>query len=169
MSGDKLLGGPQAGVVLGSRHAIARLRQDPFARAMRVDKMTIAALTATLELYRDRETALREIPTLAMLTASATSIQARCIAVQSALQSAGISSEIVESLASAGGGAFPASDIPSFSVAMEGDAIAVEKKLRLGEIPVVGRISDGTVFLDLRSVPPSYDEQFTAAVVTSLE
>ena len=81
MSGDKLLGGPQAGIIVGKAHAIARLKQDPFARAMRVDKMTIAALGATLGLYREPERALSDIPTLAMITADVGTVRARCEAL----------------------------------------------------------------------------------------
>ena len=102
MSGDKLLGGPQAGIVLGARHAIARLRQDPFARAMRVDKMTIAALAATLELYRDPARALREIPTLSMIASPAESVRERCERAAIQLREAGIAATVVSSVASVG-------------------------------------------------------------------
>ncbi|HZK78748.1 MAG TPA: L-seryl-tRNA(Sec) selenium transferase, partial [Gemmatimonadaceae bacterium] len=104
MSGDKLLGGPQAGIIIGKRNLVDRLRRDPFARVMRVDKMTIAALTATLELYRDRDLALREIPALAMLAASAGQIFARCEDVADKLHQSGIECLVVESEASVGAG-----------------------------------------------------------------
>ena len=168
MSGDKLLGGPQAGIILGARHAVARLRQDPFARAMRVDKMTIAALTATLELYRDPESALRDIPALAMLTSPSTELRARCDAAKALLENAGITVEVVESSASVGGGAFPSHEIPSFSLAFNGDAKSLERQLRSGDTPVIGRISGKLLLLDLRSVPASDDDQLVTAIIAAL-
>lgn len=168
MSGDKLLGGPQAGIVVGARNAIARLRQDPFARAMRVDKMTIAALTATLELYREPEKAVREIPALAMLTAPAGEIRARCDAARTKLEGAAIAAIVVETLASAGGGAFPSYGIPSFSLAFEGDAETLERRLRTGDTPVIGRITGDRLLLDLRSVPLFDDDQLVRAVIAAL-
>ena len=104
MSGDKLLGGPQAGIVLGSHDVVARMRKDPFARAMRVDKLTIAALTATLELYRDPESATAGIPTLSMITASAVSIRARCESVVGSLLERSIRGDVRESEATVGSG-----------------------------------------------------------------
>jgi L-seryl-tRNA(Ser) seleniumtransferase len=168
MSGDKLLGGPQAGIVLGARSAIARLKQDPFARAMRVDKMTIAALTATLELYRDPGTATREVPALAMITADAESIRARCEAVAAAFREYGIEAAVVSSVASAGAGAFPTQDIPSFAIALS-DPENCERRLRSSEHPVIGRISDGRLLLDMRSVPEGDDQAFQSAVVAALQ
>ena len=168
MSGDKLLGGPQAGIVVGERHAIARMRQDPFARAMRVDKMTIAALTATLELYRDPSTALREIPTLAMLTGAAAGVRARCERTAGLLREAGIAVEVVESTASAGGGAFPSVDIPSFAISPAGEAADLERRLRLADIAVVGRIADDRLLLDMRSIPERDDDAFASALKSVL-
>jgi len=168
MSGDKLLGGPQAGIIIGKRSSIDLLRRDPFARAMRVDKMTIAALTATLELYRDRDVALREIPALAMLTAPADQIRERCQSIVSRLSSAGVDATVVESEGSVGAGAFPTQPIPSFAVRMEGKAAELEEKLRLADLPVVGRISDGGLLLDLRSVPPAHDALLAKSVVEAV-
>ena len=169
MSGDKLLGGPQAGIVLGARHAIARLRQDPFARAMRIDKLTIAALTATLELYRDPDQALRKIPALAMIGSSAERIRERCELLSESLASRGIASRVVESTATVGAGAFPSDGIPSFAVAMSGDAVSLEKALRLSSAtPVIGHIVNDELLLDLRSVPERDDAAFANAVGAAL-
>ena len=168
MSGDKLLGGPQAGIVLGKRHELDLLRRDPFARAMRVDKMTIAALTATLELYRDPQTALSEIPALSMLTSSPESIRIRCHAIATGLVREGINARVVESEASVGAGAFPTTPIPSFALSFENDAAEIEHKLRLGEFPVVGRIADGALLLDLRSVQPRDDASLLRAIENAL-
>ena len=164
MSGDKLLGGPQAGIVLGKRRELDLLRRDPFARAMRVDKMTIAALTATLELYRDPATAVTEIPALSMLTASSESIRVRCEAIAADLLSAGINVRVVDSEASVGAGAFPTTPIPSFAISFEDEAAGIEQILRLGELPVIGRIADGRFLLDLRSVLPNEDSSICRAI-----
>jgi Selenocysteine synthase [seryl-tRNASer selenium transferase] len=168
MSGDKLLGGPQAGIVVGKAHAIARLKQDPFARAMRVDKMTIAALGATLSLYRDPERALSEIPTLTMITSPVTAVRARSETLATALGEAGIRAEVMNTIASVGAGAFPTREIPSAGVALDGDAARLEEQLRAGRPPVIGRITDGRLLLDLRSVPAAHDTQLTSAVLRAL-
>ena len=168
MSGDKLLGGPQAGIIVGKAHAIARLKQDPFARAMRVDKLTIAALGATLGIYRQPERALSEIPTLAMITATEDVVRARCDILARALREAGIGARVVSTSASVGAGAFPTRDIPSAGVALDGNATVIEERLRAGRTPIIGRISDGQFLLDLRSVPPAHDARLTSAVVRAL-
>jgi len=168
MSGDKLLGGPQAGIIVGKAHAIARLKQDPFARAMRVDKLTIAALGATLGIYRQPERALSEIPTLAMITATEDVVRARCDILARALRDAGIGARVVGTSASVGAGAFPTRDIPSAGVALDGNATVIEELLRTGRTPIIGRISDGQFLLDLRSVPPAHDARLTSAVVRAL-
>ncbi|HEU4878692.1 MAG TPA: L-seryl-tRNA(Sec) selenium transferase [Gemmatimonadaceae bacterium] len=169
MSGDKLLGGPQAGIVLGARHAIARMRQDPFARAMRVDKLTIAALTATLELYRDPAQAVEEIPALAMIASSAERIRKRCERVSESLAARGIASRVAACTATVGAGAFPTDSIPSFAVVIGGNAVKLEEALRLSpNSPVIGRIADDELMLDLRSVPERDDAAFADAVGAAL-
>ena len=168
MSGDKLLGGPQAGIILGERNAIARIRRDPFARAMRVDKLTIAALAATLELYREPERAVRDVPALAMITAGAEQIRSRCEQLASRLSAAGIAASTGESEASVGAGAFPTHVIPSFAVVLGGDARALEQRLRISPTPVIGRISSDRLHLDLRSVPRGDDDALAAALITAL-
>jgi L-seryl-tRNA(Ser) seleniumtransferase len=170
ISGDKLLGGPQAGIILGARSAIARLRKNPLARALRVDKLTLSALEATLRLYLDTEEARTEIPVLAMLTASVGDIAARADALVLKLKSAGIPATVVESVATVGGGAFPTSEIPSRAVSLGRgeDAASLEARLRLGEVPVIGRIADDQLLLDLRSVLPRDDEALGGAVTRAL-
>jgi len=171
MSGDKLLGGPQAGIVLGTRDAVERMRRNPLTRALRVDKLTLAALEATLALYRDPARALREIPALAMLTAPVARIRERAEALCARLAAAGIEASVLGTDASAGGGAFPTRRIPSAAVALGGDAAAHEARLRAagaGALPVVGRIADGRLLLDLRSVPDADDDALAAAVLAAL-
>jgi L-seryl-tRNA(Ser) seleniumtransferase len=168
MSGDKLLGGPQAGIILGSSAAVAKLRKNPFARAMRVDKLTLSALEATLRLYLEPERALKEIPVLAMLTAPAAEIESRARAVVRALGDAGIEAEVTPSKSNVGGGAFPTAEIPSIAIVLSGMASEMEAKLRGGDPPVIARIADGKVLLDLRSVQPREDGTLSRAVVMAL-
>ncbi|HEY8833075.1 MAG TPA: L-seryl-tRNA(Sec) selenium transferase [Gemmatimonadaceae bacterium] len=165
MSGDKLLGGPQAGIILGAANLIARLRKNPFARAMRVDKLTFAALEATLRLYLDPERAVREIPVLSMLTATVKDVTTRAEVVVAKVRAAGIEAEATESNASVGGGAFPTAAIPSRAVVLLRNAQESEKKLRLGDPAVIGRVSDGNLLLDLRTVLPREDELLAQAII----
>ena len=168
MSGDKLLGGPQAGIILGDAKAIAACRKNPLARAVRVDKLTLAALEATLALYRDPSRAVRHIPTLAMLTAPIGTVRIRGEQVRERLYAAGLACDVVETEASVGGGAFPTARIPSCAVAFSGPADEIERRLRLGAHAVIGRIGHGRLMLDLRSVPEAYDDQLVRAVMASL-
>jgi L-seryl-tRNA(Ser) seleniumtransferase len=158
MSGDKLLGGPQAGIILGAANLIAKLRKNPFARAMRVDKLTLSALEATLRLYLEPERAIREIPVLAMLTASVKEIGARAEAVAARLRAAGIEANVAESSASVGGGAFPTATILSRAIVLSRNVQELEEKLRAGEPAVIGRIFERNLLLDLRSVLPREDD-----------
>lgn len=158
-SGDKLFGGPQAGIILGSREAIARLKSHPLARAMRLDKMTLAALEATLRLYRDPEVAVREIPTLRMLTMDIATCRAQAGALADQLRAAlgeAASFEVVDDITRAGGGALPMEDIPTAVVAVEVRGVAaaeLERRLRLEPpIPIVVRIRDDRVLVDPRTL-----------------
>ncbi|MEO8909155.1 MAG: L-seryl-tRNA(Sec) selenium transferase [Gemmatimonadaceae bacterium] len=164
MSGDKLLGGPQAGIILGSNALIAKLRKNPFARAMRVDKLTLSALEATLRLYLEPERALREIPVLAMLTAAVNDLKSRAESIAKRLVANGIDAEILASNASVGGGAFPTAAIPSVAIALSERITHVEERLRLGAPAVIGRIAEGNLLLDMRSVLPREDEVLLAAI-----
>ena len=168
MSGDKLLGGPQAGIVLGRADAIAAVKRNPLTRALRVDKLTLAALAATLELYRDPARAVREVPALAMLTAPPSVVRARAEALRARLANAGIGAEVAASEATVGGGAFPAARIPSACVALERPAAEAERRLRLAPVAVIARVADGRVRLDLRSVPAAHDAAFGDAVLAAV-
>jgi L-seryl-tRNA(Ser) seleniumtransferase len=169
MSGDKLLGGPQAGIILGASSVVAKLRKNPFARALRVDKLTLSALEATLRLYLDPDRALKEIPVLAMLTAAPTEVESRAHAVARTLREGGVDAQVVATKASVGGGAFPTAEIPSSAVVLSGGAEAAEARLRRGEPPVIGRIADGKLLLDLRSVQPREDATLSRAVLKALK
>jgi L-seryl-tRNA(Ser) seleniumtransferase len=167
MSGDKLLGGPQAGLILGKRDALERIRKNPLTRSYRVDKLTLAALEATLSLYRDPARALREIPALAQLTCDLTSLRDRAEQIRREVGHSTI--EVVESEASVGGGAFPTARIPSIALAITGHADTIERRLRLGEPPVVARVADRRVLVDLRAIFPSEDGDLVAALRAAME
>jgi L-seryl-tRNA(Ser) seleniumtransferase len=167
MSGDKLLGGPQAGIILGSRAVLERVRKNPLTRSYRVDKLTLAALEATLALYRDPARAIREIPVLTQLTEPVRALRDRAESLRAAIGDARV--EVVETKASVGGGAFPTAEIPSAGIAIGGRADAVERRLRGNDPPIIGRIADGRVILDLRTVAPPEDADLAAAVKASLE
>ena len=169
MSGDKLLGGPQAGIVAGRAEWISAMRRNPLARAFRVDKLTLAALEATLALYRDPARAIVEIPALAMLTAPVEGIAARAEQLAASLRAAGISASTRTIDATVGGGAFPAARIPSAAVALEvPDVDTAAARLRRARVPVIGRIADGVVLLDLRGVPPELDAELGVLVAGAL-
>ncbi len=166
MSGDKLLGGPQAGILLGPRDAIARIRANPLTRSYRVDKLTLAALEATLALYRTPARALTEIPALAQLTVSVDVLRARAERLRALI---GHAVDVVESNASVGGGAFPTARIPSIALAVAGHADTIERRLRAGHPPLVARVTDGRVLIDLRTISPSDDSLVAAAIQAAIE
>jgi len=168
MSGDKLLGGPQAGIILGKAAAVAKLRKNPLARAVRVAKLTLSALEATLRLYLEPQRALKELPVLAMLSAGLDELESRAHSIVTTLRASGIVAAVAPSTASVGGGAFPTAAIPSRAVVVESDVEHVEEKLRRGDPAVIGRIADGKLVLDLRSVMPREDAILTATLVRAL-
>ena len=165
-SGDKLLGGPQAGILLGSEAAIAACRADPMARAVRADKLTLAALEATLALYRDPETARREIPVLRMLTEDLESVKRRGEALQ---QAVGQAAELIEGESEVGGGSFPGAKLPTWLVAIRHPAPdTLVGRLRGGEPPIIARIADDRVVLDPRTILPDQINATVRAVAASL-
>ena len=138
------------------------------ARAFRADKLTLAALEATLRLYRDPDHAVREIPTLAMLCAPADRIHARAEALARRLAEQGHRVEVTATRAAVGAGAYPAQELPSAAVALAGNAGDIAARLRAGATPVAGRIHDGRVLLDLRSIPEKDDTALAEAVASAL-
>ena len=167
MSGDKLLGGPQAGLIVGDARWLDAMRRNPLARSYRVDKLTLAALEATLALYRDPARALTEIPTLALLAATPGALRERADALRLALGRESIESDTVQSMGSVGAGAFPDAALPGAAVALAGDAEQWASRLRGGEIAVVGRVHDGRMHLDLRAVLPDEVPDLARAVVAA--
>ena len=163
-SGDKLLGGPQAGLIVGSRAAVAAARAHPLARAMRIDKLSLAALEATLRLYRDPELARREIPVLAMLDAGGTELAERARRLAEGI---GPSATVIESISKVGGGALPLLELAGPAVALDAGATPSElaRRLRASDPPVLARIHDGRVVLDPRTVRDDELDQVIAAAL----
>jgi L-seryl-tRNA(Ser) seleniumtransferase len=158
-SGDKLLGGPQAGIVVGSAELVERLRRHPLQRAVRADKLTLAALEGTLGLYLDPERAFSEIPVLRMAAEPAEAVKARADRLAKL-----VGGEIEETVARIGGGALPLAEIPSFACAIEEELAG---PLRSGEPPVIGVIRDGRLLLDCRTLSDADAEEVAAAVKTA--
>lgn len=142
-SGDKLLGGPQAGIVVGNAALIGQVKRHPLMRALRPDKLTLAALEATLRLYLTGK-AWEEIPILRRIRRPADDIRAACERV-------GVG-EVVPTISEIGGGSLPGKTLPSWAVALDGDVVALARQLRLAPTPVYGRIEKGRLLLDLRAV-----------------
>jgi len=159
-SGDKLLGGPQAGILVGKAALIARLRANPLLRALRTDKTTLALLAGTLRLHRTRESRER-IPFYAMLATTLDELRARAAAYARSIDGA-----LVEaSLAYVGGGSLPQATVPSIAIAFRTPyADALAERLRRGRPPIVPRVSDGSVLLDLRTIAPAQDAHVIAAL-----
>ena len=167
-SGDKLLGGPQAGIAVGRAAMIARLRVHPLMRAIRPDKLTLAAMVATLATYRDG-TAERELPVWRMIAATERTLARRARAIAAALASAGIEADVVVTRSTVGGGSLPEETQPSRGVAVGGGSAALLiRRLRGSDPPVIARISDGRAVLDVRSVLPEDDEQLIRSVAAAL-
>jgi L-seryl-tRNA(Ser) seleniumtransferase len=169
-SGDKLLGGPQAGCIVGGRQALARCRQHPIARAVRADKMTLAGLEATLALYRDPARAVAEIPVLRMLTLGLEELTRRAehLAV---LCPAGLGASLVPGESAVGGGAFPGAVLPTMLVALDAGALGPDGlalRLRVGEPAVVARVGGDRVLLDPRTLPEESFPAVAAALVEAL-
>ncbi len=150
-SGDKLLGGPQAGIVVGRRELVERLRRHPLQRALRIDKLSAAALEATLRLYRDgRE---REIPAIAMLASRGPELRRRAERLRAALAAREVPCELVETSGQVGGGALPLAELPSWAVALRpGQLEPLAARLRKGGPPVIGRLAEERLLLDVRTV-----------------
>jgi L-seryl-tRNA(Ser) seleniumtransferase len=166
-SADKLLGGPQAGLLIGRRDAVAAARKHPLARALRIAKLSLAALEATLLMYRDPARARREIPVLAMLQTDEADLQTRAQRLCTELGSA---VELVRSTAKVGGGALPLLELegPAVAICSGPDPVEVARALRAGDPPVIPRIHEGRVLLDPRTLTDAEVELVIAAVRDAL-
>ncbi len=162
-SGDKLLGGPQAGVVLGKQALVEKLKKHPFARAMRVDKMTLAALEATLRLYRSETLAKREVPTLAMLYADETALRQKAETLLQMLPFLGADAEVTQETGQLGAGSAPMLPLASWAVAITREPVRLEAALRGHTVPVIGRIAHDKLILDVRTIK---DDELTIVADT---
>jgi L-seryl-tRNA(Ser) seleniumtransferase len=169
-SGDKLLGGPQAGILLGAAPFVARCRSNPLARAVRADKLTLAGLAATLALYRDPATARQEIPVLRMLTEPRSALEARAERLAALLPPAARAATTATQ-AAVGGGAFPGTVLASAGVALAPAGIpplTLAERLRRAPRPVVGFVAAGRVVLDVRTILPDDERVVADAVAAAL-
>jgi L-seryl-tRNA(Ser) seleniumtransferase len=167
-SGDKLIGGPQCGIVVGKSKWIKKILSNPLMRAMRVDKMTLAALQATLLLYRESETALTQIPILRMLSMPIENLKLRAdkIATQILVSDYVLECDVVEGQSMLGGGSVPTQKIPTWCLAITPGKISVDsvaEKLRHNTPAVMGRVQKGLLYLDLRTIDVSQDQSVVSA------
>ncbi len=160
-SGDKLLGGPQAGIIIGRKDLIQACRENPITRALRVGKMTLTALETTLRLYRDERQAIAQIPTLKMIAASADELNSRATELAGSIQmadpNASLRVELRSSFSQVGGGSLPAQDLPTFIVTVQSDNFSpnqIEKFLCGNDPPIIGRIEADRFIMDLRTLMP---------------
>jgi L-seryl-tRNA(Ser) seleniumtransferase len=157
-SGDKMMGGPQAGIIIGTKAAVQPMKKHPLLRAVRIDKMTLAALEGTLRLYRDERQALAEIPTLRMLAAKPDELAATGRRLLRRLRKQlpeNVTMELVSGFSQTGGGALPTLDLPTTLIAVSVEEVSpqeLERHLRGHEIPVIGRIHKGRFLLDVRTL-----------------
>jgi L-seryl-tRNA(Ser) seleniumtransferase len=170
-SGDKLLGGPQAGCLVGSRELVLRCRENPFARAMRADKLTLAALEATLSLYDEAENPVREIPVLRMLTLEPDELAARARRLAAECPSE-LHPVLQPGESAVGGGSFPGAVLPTTLVSLDPGVLGADGlalRLRLGEPGVVTRVAAGRVLLDPRTLPEDAAPAIGRALTQALQ
>ncbi len=170
-SGDKLLGGPQAGILVGTRRCLEPMKKHPLLRALRVDKVTLATLEGTLRLYRDERQALSQIPSLRMMTVTADELASRARAAVRRMRRALPSELYLKTLpgfSQVGGGTFPLLEIPTTLISVSVPGLSpqqLEEKLRKRPLPIVGRIAQGALLLDLRTIT---DKDITE-IITALQ
>ena len=158
-SGDKLLGGLQCGIILGSEKYIAKMKKHPLYRAFRVDKITIAALEATLRVYKDPRAAERDIPVLTMLSLTEDTIKSRAEKLSDDIKKSGGTVEVIETRSVAGGGAVPGLELKSYAIVAAGkeNTDKMEELLRNQHVPIIGRIENDRLLLDVRTI---FEEDF---------
>ena len=166
-SGDKLLGGPQCGIIVGRRACLDRIERHPLMRAFRVDKLTLAALGATLQLHRDPQLARARLPIYQMLDVTTEDLEGRGRRIIESLPNVDATVEPAD--AYFGGGSIPTKRLSSIAIRlMAANEAAVAQRLRSGKPPVIGRVQHGAVWLDLRTVFPSQDQQLIDALLIAL-
>lgn len=174
-SGDKLLGGPQAGLIVGKKWAIDKIRNHPLARALRIDKLTLAALETTLSHYLDEQQALSEIPVLRMLNMSIESLEQRSQTVKEQLEpetGANCHIEVIREDSCVGGGALPITNLPGAALAITPKHMTPDQltnALRSAEQSVVARIQDDRVIINLRTVLPNQEQNLIKTLISALQ
>lgn len=161
ISGDKLLGGPQCGIILGKKEYIDRLKKNQYLRAFRVDKLVLTALETTLEFYLDEREAVREIPTLKMITEDKEVVFKKAETLQKMFDEIGIQTKIIKSLAKIGGGSMPEECVDSFALALSQNPLMLEERFRLGENSIIGRIQENLYILDLKTI---FEDDFSTII-----
>src|SRR5436190_9043942 len=167
-SGDKLLGGPQAGLIVGKKDSVSKIRKHPLFRALRVDKLKLTALEATLKLYLDRERLFRELPTLRMISMSLDECEKRALTLAAKLKGMpGLSLEILDDASEFGGGSVPTQQIPTKVVALKHGTMSLEtlsSRLRAGTPPVFCRVQRERALLDVRTLLEGEDDEIAASL-----
>lgn len=172
-SGDKLLGGPQAGIIIGSKQIIDEMKKNPLTRALRPDKFTLAALESTLLLYLDRDRVKDEIPTLRMIYEGRDSLKRRSERLAGKLKGLSGAAKVfvVETCGEIGGGSLPDVELPSFGIALEPShmsVVALQKLLRSLETPIVGKIEKNRIILDMRTISEKDEPELLLGLKTAL-
>jgi L-seryl-tRNA(Ser) seleniumtransferase len=173
-SGDKLLGGPQAGIILGKKRFIDPIKKNPLNRALRIDKLTLAALESTLRVYLDPDRAVKTLPAIGMLTCPVEDLEKRARAFQGKLgrgPSPGAEITLREDSSRVGGGALPLQSLPTWVVAirpLSTSAAVLEGRLRRNRPPVIVRVKEEEVLLDLRTVAEEEEPVLREAVQLAL-
>ncbi len=173
-SGDKLLGGPQAGIIVGNARYVEAMRNNHLNRALRIDKLTLAALEATLKLYLDEEIALRDIPTLRMLSCTKEELWARAKALKSRLLNEIadlVFVSVVETTGQVGGGALPLAEIPSAGLLISPRRLSInkyEERLRLARTPLIARIENDGLLVDLRTINVDEEQELISLLTQAL-
>ena len=168
-SGDKLLGGPQCGIIVGRKEWVDKIAKHPLMRALRVDKMTLAALAATLRLYRNSDELADRVPLMRMLASSVDELNSRADKLVEAIQdcSAVTNASVVDDVAYLGGGSVPGKQLPTRCVCIEPAGHSPDdfaRHLRTGRTPVMGRVKDNRILLDMRSILPEQDRDLAEAI-----
>ena len=167
-SGDKLLGGPQAGILVGRKESVTRIRKNPLFRALRVDKLTLTALEATLKLYLDKERLFRELPTLRMISMPLDECERRALSLAAKLKGLpGLGVEVRDDASEFGGGSVPTQQIPTKVVAVKHASLSLEAlsgKLRLGSPCVFARVQRERVLFDVRTLQEGEEDEIAASL-----
>ena len=173
-SGDKMLGGPQAGIIVGKKEVVDQCKKNPLARALRIDKMTLAALESTLRLYRDPETAVAVIPTLRLIAADPAALARRARRLSASINKLApgkVSARVVKTGSRVGGGALPLETLPSYGLEISVSGLSpndLEKLMRGADTPVIGRIENDSFLLDVRTVADRELSLVTGAISSFL-